>query len=215
MPDYPVLTPENALIFRITHRDNVPWILDHGLHCAASDVRDPAFITIGKPDLIQRRTQRAVSIPPGGTLADYVPFYFAPVTPMLYNIRTGQGVMQRENEEIVFLVSSLPTLIERGVDFVFTDRHAVLATAQPFRDLGELCRLPWKAFQARDFRKDQDDLEQFDRYQAEALAHRHVPLSALLGVACYAQDVQARLDQEIAVRGLTVRTLVRPGWYIR
>lgn len=28
------LNPEKALIFRIVHADNVPWILDHdGLHC--------------------------------------------------------------------------------------------------------------------------------------------------------------------------------------
>lgn len=27
------LNPEKALIFRIVHRDNLPWILDHGLHC--------------------------------------------------------------------------------------------------------------------------------------------------------------------------------------
>jgi hypothetical protein len=27
------LNAEKAFIFRIVHRDNVPWMLDHGLHC--------------------------------------------------------------------------------------------------------------------------------------------------------------------------------------
>ena len=35
------LTPERALIFRVVHIENVAWILDHGLHCKASDLQDP------------------------------------------------------------------------------------------------------------------------------------------------------------------------------
>ncbi len=30
---YSSLNPEKALIWRIVHRDNLPWILDNGLHC--------------------------------------------------------------------------------------------------------------------------------------------------------------------------------------
>lgn len=30
------LCPEKALIFRIMHIANVPWALDHGLHCRNS-----------------------------------------------------------------------------------------------------------------------------------------------------------------------------------
>ena len=29
---YPSLNPEKALIWRIVHRDNLPWILDKGVH---------------------------------------------------------------------------------------------------------------------------------------------------------------------------------------
>ena len=68
------LNPEKAMIFRITHRKNVNWLLRNGLRCANSDVRDPEFVNIGNPDLIAKRRSREVPIPPGGTLADYVPF---------------------------------------------------------------------------------------------------------------------------------------------
>lgn len=33
------LNPEKALIWRIVHRDNMPWILKHGLHCGNSDIQ--------------------------------------------------------------------------------------------------------------------------------------------------------------------------------
>lgn len=51
---------------------------------------------------------------PGGTLSDYVPFYFTPCSPMLYNIKTGyNGVPKQEAmEEIVLLVASLRKLAE-------------------------------------------------------------------------------------------------------
>ena len=66
------LTPERSLIFRITHVSNVPWILDHGVHCASSDVLDPNFRPIGSADLTTKRARRAVPVSPGGTIENYV-----------------------------------------------------------------------------------------------------------------------------------------------
>src|SRR5712691_3014718 len=115
------LTPEKALIFRITHRVNVPWILENGLHCRSAGVVDPNFISIGNPELIERRRNRRVDVPPDGTLHDYIAFYFTPYSPMLYNIKTGYGgIRQRRNEEIAVLVSSLPALKSNHVSYVFT-----------------------------------------------------------------------------------------------
>jgi hypothetical protein len=37
------LTQEKGLIFRITHRDNVPWILKNGMHARNGDEFDPNF----------------------------------------------------------------------------------------------------------------------------------------------------------------------------
>jgi hypothetical protein len=74
-----------ARVFRIVHRKNVPWILENGLHARTSPRKDPGYVAIGNADLIEKRRHRTVLIPPGGTLADYVPFYFTPHSPMLYN----------------------------------------------------------------------------------------------------------------------------------
>ena len=128
------LTAQKALIFRITHRDNLEWILRNGLHCEKGR-RDPNFVSIGNPDLIDRRRSRLVPVPPGGLLSDYVPFYFTPSSPMLMNIQTGWGgVERRKNEEIVVIVSSLPALKANGVRYLFTDRHAYLAAAAFYDD---------------------------------------------------------------------------------
>lgn len=167
------LNPDKALIFRITHVDNVPWLLDHGLHCRSSPDFDPNFRSIGNPELIARRQHRVVPVPPGGTLADYVPFYFTPYSIMLYNIKTGYGGVPRlPNEAIVILVSSLRRVAELGIGFVFTDRHAYVQTASFFNSLDDLGRVDWPLLQARDFRNDPEDPGKKERYRAEALVHR-------------------------------------------
>lgn len=211
------LTPEKALIFRITHIANVPWLLDNGLHCPNSGLRDPGFCRIGNLDLIAKRVRRVVPIPPGGTLSDYIPFYFTPCSPMLYNIKTGyQGVEQLPMSEIVVLVSSLHRVTAHGAVFVFTDRHAYLQTATPYfsSSLDDLERLDWTNLRARDFRRSADDPGKIERYQAEALIHRYLPVSALLGLTCYGTAQRDALEAEIAQRGLALKVIAKPGWYL-
>ena len=138
------LNPDKARIFRITHRNNVPWILDNGLHCRNSGVVDPNFVTIGNPELVEKRRHRDVPILTGGPLDNYIPFYFTPYSPMMLNIKTGyRGIQQRRNEDIVIVVTSLYRLREQKIDFVFTDRHAYLRAAEFSSDLADLDRIDW------------------------------------------------------------------------
>jgi hypothetical protein len=210
------LNPDKALIFRITHRDNVPWILEHGLHCRSADVLDPDFVAIGNQELIDKRQTRRIDVPPGGTLSDYIPFYFTPYTPMLLNIKTGKGgVKRRSSDEIAILVSALPRLVEVGVPFLITDQHAYMEAAQFSSDPANLREwIPWRQIQERNFRRNPDDPRPFERYQAEALIHRHLPVEALLGVVCYTEAVGSTVELEREQRNLDVKVLVKPGWYL-
>lgn len=208
------LNPQKALIFRVVHRDNVPWILDHGIHCRSSPTFDGNYVNIGNPELIDKRSHRIVPIPPGGTLSDYAPFYFTPYSPMMLNIKTGYGgITKRPNDEIVILVSSLPRLVRLNVPFVFSDRHAYLSAARFSSDLGDLGWIDWQILQNRDFKRDFNDLEKIERYQAEALIYKCVPMDALLGIGCYKDDVKRTLVTALDERGLKLDITVRPSWY--
>lgn len=208
------LNADKALIFRIVHRDNVAWILDSGMHCRSSPVQAPHYRSIGNPDLIDKRRHRTVPIPPGGTLSDYVPFYFTPYTPMMLNIKTGYGgVTKVPNAEIVIFVSSLPRLAELGRTFVFSDRHAYLRAANFYSDLADLKNIDWGLLQNRDFKRDPDDPEKIERYQAEALVHGHVPLAAFLGAVCYTDGMKELLNQMVIDRSLSLKVARQTGWY--
>ena len=190
----------------------MPAVWTNGCQCRSA-TQGKKFVDIGNVDLISKRAARVVSIYPKGTLSDYIPFYFTPYSPMLYNIKTGHnGVPQKPMKDIVILVSSLHRLKKDGISFVFSDRHAYLKTALFSDDLKDLDRIIWSTLQERNFRKD--DVDRFDKYQAEALVHKHLPLDSLEGVVCYNDVVRADMQKTADVAGFAVKIISRPGWYL-
>jgi hypothetical protein len=210
---YSKLNADNAFIWRITHIDNLPWILVNGLHCSNSPKQSPAWVNIGSEELIDKRRHRLVPLPPGGALSDYVPFYFTPFSPMMYNIHTGRGVPQRKNEEIIILVSTLHRVRELGHEFLFTNQHAYLLTTEYYDDLKHLDKVDWALLQNRNFKRNPDDPSQFERYQAEALIHRHMPVEALIGVICYTDGIKSGIETELRKHGITLDVKAIRGWY--
>ena len=209
-----LLNPEKALIFRITHQENVRWILENGLHAKNGLLSDPNFRQIGNPDLIRKRTEHPVRVGPGGTLSDYIPFYFTPFSIMLLNIKTGyNGVPKVPNEEIVIMVSSLRKVAKLEIPYFFTDVHAYLSFAKSFTDLKDLGQIDWALLQTRDFKRDNNDLGRTDRYQAEALIWKHLPASALLGICCYTEAVRESFKERAVQLGLSLNMVKIPGWY--
>lgn len=71
-----------------------------------------------------------VRVRPGGVVADYVPFYFAPRSPMLYAIHMGNVAEYNDGiDPLVYIVTSVERLLALGLAVVTTDRNAALATA--------------------------------------------------------------------------------------
>ncbi|WP_175652672.1 type II toxin-antitoxin system toxin DNA ADP-ribosyl transferase DarT [Pseudomonas sp. Marseille-P9899] len=209
------LNAQKALIWRIIHRDNLPWVLSHGLDAVGTGKLTGNYVSIGNPDLICKRFQRTVHIAPGGTLADYIPFYFTPFSVMMKNIHSGWGVQQRPNEEIVILVSSLYHLQSMDLRFIFTDAHAYPDWTGYYSDLQHLNKIDWPLLQHRDFKRDPDDPRKMERYQAEALIHGHVPVAGLLGIVCYNETVKRGVDKEVQRCQLNLPVHARPGWYFQ
>jgi hypothetical protein len=207
------LNPSEGYVFRITHRNNLKWILDHGLHCPTSEIRDPDFVTIGSREIIDRRNTHPVPIDPGGVLTDYVPFYFTPCSLMLYNIVTGYNVEKVERTDIVFLVSSVKHLRNCSVEFVFTDRHALVIYSRFYGPEDDLSVIDWGLLQRRDFSRDPEDPEKLERYQAELLVHRHVPIDAVTGIACYNEEVLNGIAELVGDAGVNVPVRVGKGWF--
>ena len=131
---------------------------------------------------------------------------------MLYNIKTGYGVPQKPLKDIVILVSSLRRLKKQNRQFVFSDRHAYLKTAQFSNDLEDLNLIIWPALQTRDFKRD--DSDKFEKYQAEALVYHHVPVNALRGIVCYDTETRDKVQQLATSHDTTVEIIAKKGWFL-
>ncbi|KRQ16855.1 type II toxin-antitoxin system toxin DNA ADP-ribosyl transferase DarT [Bradyrhizobium manausense] len=208
-----LLNPQNAFIFRICHKSNVEKVLNDGGCICANDAQNSKYAEIGNQELISKRKAHPVPCGPGGTLGDYVPFYFTPYSPMLYNIKTGyNGIPKKPIEDIVILITSLHYLTQKGVPFVFTDRHAYLKLAQFSNDLSNLSWIIWPVLQVRDFKKD--DMDKFEKYQAEALVHKKLPLNALMGIACFNDAVKTEVEQLCDSKGHKLQIVTRRNWFL-
>ena len=119
------------------------------------------------------------------------------------------------NDDIVIFVSSLPRIAEQGIEFVFTNQHAYPLMADYFTDLVRLDQIDWPILQSRDFKHDPDEPGKKERYQAEALIWKQVPLEALQGVCCYTAVVERQIQAAIERRDLTFKVAVQPSWYFQ
>jgi hypothetical protein len=205
-----------AQIFHITAVQNLPSIIAAGgLHCdAVAAAHKLNKISVAHDHIKARRASKRVLVPPGGTLADYVPFYFAPRSPMLYAIhRNNVAGYDQGQEPIVHLVSSVDAVVAGGQSYVFTDGHAVIEMSGVFCELADLNRIDWQIMQAKYWNDTYQDGDRKRRRQAEFLVHRSFPwqLIAEIGVMTprAAECVSRVLDA--ATHRPTVT--VHPDWY--
>lgn len=207
------ITQANGFAFRIVHRQNLGVVLAGGLHARNAPGAAPNYVNIGNADLIDRRGSHPVPIQPHGVLNDFIPFYFTPLSPMAYNIKTGYGVPKRANDEVVILVAKYSDLVNAGLTIIFTDRHAYLQAARYFSDPAHLDQIDWALLQSRDFRRDPNDPEKMERYQAELLVYGHVPLTALHAVVTHSPAVQAQVKTAVDGANCSLKVTSVPEMY--
>jgi ssDNA thymidine ADP-ribosyltransferase DarT-like protein len=117
-------------IYHFTHIDNLASVQAAGcLSCDAVARRGQMSTEVGAKDIKESRRQRTIPIDPGGHVGDYVPFYFAPRSPMMYRIACDHrdGVPDRYqggDTPLVYLVTTVGAVLEAGLTWVATDGNA-------------------------------------------------------------------------------------------
>lgn len=204
--------PHTIYLFRIVHIDNVEYLLSHGMYIRNHPHADPDYINIGDTGLIAQRNNYSVGVnPPNGVLGDYIPFYFGPLSPMLYNIETGyRGVVKRPQSDIVYMVCRLDVIVEDCAEWCFTDGHAKNALTTFYNDLANLGAVDWNLVSAKYWSNTEDDLDRMRRKQAEFLVKDHVPVNCIGGIIVYEELQKAILEAIITRLGLNIQVLVNP-----
>ena len=147
-----------TFIYHITHVKNLPRVIaEGGLHCDRH-AQEVKTVNIGHMHIKERRLNRPVPVGPGGTVGDYVPFYFAPRSPMLYAISRGavEGYAEGQNP-VIYLRSTVEAVAEAGLGWVFTEGHADMLFTDFFDDLSDLEKVDWALMRATYWNDTNDD----------------------------------------------------------
>ncbi len=193
--------PPNPCVFHFTHVDNVPSLIMSGALLADCLLRETQCVLaeIGNPDIKARRRAVQVPVGPGGVVGDYVPFYFAPQSPMLFQVAGQQALAgSKIQDQLIYLVSRLSRL-QALSPLVVTDRNAARLTADfsvVNGDLGDL--VDWSLMRAQYWNDTETELDRKERRMAELLVHERVPLDAMVGLVTRCDDTAVRLRQHVS-----------------
>lgn len=203
-----------------THVDNLPRILADGCLRADNAVGARLVTDIGAQDIKEQRRRRTVPCPPGGVVADYVPFYYAERSPMMYRIACEHrdGVAGRYpggDDPLVYLVSSVDRVHGAGLKWVASDGNCAVKITRFTNVLDDLAALiDWPLMRQRIWKNEPDDQDRMRRRAAEFLVHREFPIRLVLGYVVRTPTRQQQVERILHAAGIADPYVsVRRSWY--
>ena len=188
----------------MSHIDNIPHILKHGITHKNSVNANPNFKAIGDTSLIDTRSNKIVNITNGTnqvieqiTLGDFIPFYFGVRMPMLYVIQHGGNFVPQvtKPEDIIYIACSVYKINDLNLTFYFSDGHAtdMLTTFYNKSSIHNLSNIiDWSAVKTP-YWGGSENLDIKRKKQAEFLVKEDIPVSCIIGYGCYNEKAKNKL----------------------
>jgi hypothetical protein len=222
-----VIIPKPLRIFHITAICNLAKIAKSGKLYSNAQLQKKK-IEYGNIAYQGAQGKRAIKIvvrPPSGVIHDYVPFYFAPRSPMLMAVDHGRvdGCDYRQ-PDIVHFVTTVEAVVKNRLPYVFYDHNATLDFAECYSDVKDLDKIDWPLF----FEAPRLDgycqfffnnrnipkyVKRRETRQAEFLIHKSVSLKLMNTVGVYdeakANEVRTIFDEA----DLNLDVTVKKDWY--
>lgn len=172
-----------------------------------------------------KRATKLVARPPGGVIHDYVPFYFAPRSPMLMAINDGRVEnCPHRQADIAHLVTTVEAIVATDLPYVFYDYNATLDISTCFSNLKDLDKIDWPLFYEQprmdgyckywNSRVDNDKyVLRMETRQAEFLVHRGVPFKLIDCVGVFNSEKAAEVQEIFAKAHIDIPVEVKKAWY--
>jgi len=194
-------------LYRITHIENIPHILQNGITHRNSKNKNPLYKNIGDTSLINTRINRKVNIDNGEfnsknqqtviSLGDFIPFYFGVRMPMLYVTQHGGNFVQQptSSADIIYLICSLKAIVTSKITFYFSDGHAtdMLTSFYNKTKISEINEIiDWDAIKSA-YWGGNENLDVKRKKQAEFLVQGDLPVDLIVGFGCYNENAKNKL----------------------
>lgn len=207
---------EAKFLYHITHYKNLSSIFENGGLSAYLQISNQhlSYRNIAHNGIQERRATTSLPIYPFGFLHDYVPFYFAPRSPMLYAIKQGRVEGLKGNQDqIVYLVTRTDIIKDAGLLFVFTDGHAIMYFSDFYNDLSDINQVDWSIMKEKFWNDTVDDPDRKRRRQAEFLIHQFIGLEHFLGIAVRNKKMKENVDDILSKHSIELPVLIKPDYY--
>lgn len=201
-------------IMHFTDVDNLP-----GIVAKSGLLADAAISGDGGPthecadaSIKARRKTMPVDLDPYGVISDYVPFYFAPRSPMMYRIwRGGVASYQRGQEKLVYLVSSVEAVVSCGLAWIGSDGNCATSVTNHYNKFEELLQaVDWPLMEEQYWANTVEDGDRMRRRQAEFLIHRFAPIDCIEYAVAKSDPIA---QQAKSALGHVIPVTVQPSWY--
>ncbi|MBK4729311.1 DUF4433 domain-containing protein [Oxynema sp. CENA135] len=203
-------------IYHISHIGNLASILRHGGILAYNELqRNSLKYTDVAHDFIQdRRASLTVPCAEGGTLHDYVPFYFAPRSPMLYTLHRGNVEGYSEGQTpILHFVVDVQKIVSREISFTFTDGHAIVRYSCFYDKCEDLEAIDWDIMKARYWADTNEDGDRKRRRQAEFLIYKCCPWDFISSIGVINKKVQKQVELILQELPNPPQVRIQTSWY--
>ncbi|MBP6933248.1 MAG: DUF4433 domain-containing protein [Candidatus Methanofastidiosum sp.] len=194
------------ILYRITHIENIPHILQYGITHKDSINKNPNYKNIGDLSLIDTRSKKKVNIDKGEfnpdngdtiTLGDFIPFYFGVKMPMLYVAQHGGNFVESATSptDIIYLGCSVSKIISSKLNFYFSDGHAtdMLTSFYDKSNINELVNIvDWEAVKSSYWGGD-ENLNIKRKKQAEFLVSGDLSPDFIVVFGCYNEIAKDKL----------------------
>jgi len=203
-------------VYHFTHRDNLELILARGFFecdrtCKAGSLTRR---NIGYANLKQRRLNTVVEVPPGGTVGDYVPFYFGTQSPMLYAYEKGRVTGKPEDQdEIIYFATTAERIVTQGYQFVFTDGHPVQEPKAFYNDLARIGEVDLPLMTQKYWFDTDSDPDRARRRQAEFLVRERFAWEHVWVIGVRTQAMREWVEHAVRDTPYKPSCIVRPEWY--
>lgn len=216
-------------IFHITAIDNLEMICQQGalLSKTKSEQLGLQYHNIAHGGAQGTRSIKSVNNPPGGLIHEFVPFYFAPRSPMLSAIHHGQVKnCSYDQTGIIYFETTIELARQNGLqDFVFYDRNATLDYSRSFIDLNLLAnaidwftltetpRLDGFCKYFMNSHANPKYVDRMEKRQAEFLIKECVPLNWITRIGVINQAKEQEVNAILVKNGVNLTVDVMADWY--
>lgn len=208
------MIPNPIYLYHITHVSNLPKIIQAGGLKPKSQVND--YLNIAHNAIQEKRSDKKVSCEPGGTLHQYVPFYFCTRSPMLYTISQGNvSEYDGGQEQVIYLVSTVEKVDVNSLKYAFTDGHPIMAISEFYNDLKNIGYVNFELMNEQWWNDTDEKPDRKRQRQAEFLVYKFFPWQLIAGIAVKTSTLLAEVNKiiEEANPQYKPKIAIKQNWY--